>query len=737
MSPGNDDAPDPKAEGTNDAAAKRHVQAHSTAATPYATCAAMYWALGWRGILPLPTAAKSKPPVGFTGMAGVDPSRADVEAWAEDRPSANIGLRLPDDVVGIDVDDYDTKRGAQTLADAERRWGALPDTVVSTSRSDGVSGIRFFRVPAGTRLADRLPGGDVEVVKRAHRYAVVAPSIHPEGRSYRWLRGGVECEIPSPDELPDLPQPWLDGLAVTTTQRGDAAAVAVTDGPLDKEVETALEQALADLAVEPRAHHDIARRATLALIRLSEQGFGGVGSALDKLESAYIGLVEKRSPEQARRDFRRLVDGARQIVAATPSVSVGTFEGETDFWERRESLRVIWQMATARVECPWSVLGAVLCHALADVGPTVVLPAIVGSCASLNFFCALYGPSGAGKSVSTDIAGELWPSRDPDIASPLGSGEGLAARYVTPRQASRTEVDPEDAEPMVWHRRRSLFTVDEIGELAALGSRSGATLLPKLRTAWSGGELGNQNADPARNRRTGKHTYRATMIVGVQPATAAVLLDDHGTGTPQRFLWMPTDQFDDVPDIAEPRPLAVDLPRTVTRDTGARYVFPVPGEVAAEVRENHIRLKRGQGDTYDGHAMLARLKVAAALAVIDGRDGMTREDWVLSADVMAVSDATRAAALEYGASARQAAARSAGRLAAISAGAQAETAEALTAERYRSQILDWLGNGPMRRREIEKKRRGQYRAVLRQVLDDLLERQVLREVNDGLIEVVQ
>lgn len=329
------------AEPENDAAPGRGTEGRSTNNnasecvtthdTPYCASGAIYHTLGWSPI-PLPPRAKASPPRGWTGREGRRPSRADVEAWAEDQPTANIAIRLPDNVVGIDVDAYGTKRGAETLLEAERRWGALPDTVVSTSRSDGVSGIRLYRVPAGTRLQTELPGGHVEVVQAAHRYLVAAPSVHPEGRRYMWTRNGAEVGIPTPAELPELPAAWREGLAVTAepVERGDSSAVHITEGQMEPEVAAALDAALGKFGENPRAHHDIARDASLALVRLAEQRFEGVSDALDQLESTYVGLAEKRTPSQARSDFRRLVDGARQIVAATPSAVAGTFEPPTD-----------------------------------------------------------------------------------------------------------------------------------------------------------------------------------------------------------------------------------------------------------------------------------------------------------------------------------------------------------------------------------------------------------------------
>ncbi|MQB01801.1 MAG: hypothetical protein GEU78_16230, partial [Actinobacteria bacterium] len=150
---------------------------------PYRDGASAYLEAGWKGIVPLPPRRKSPPPDGFTGRLGVDPATEQVEKWiAGEEGEGNLGLRLPPDVVGIDVDVRGG--GLETRARLEERWGALPPTIVSTSRTDG-SGILLYRVPSRATWHD--PGAGIQIVHHGWRYAVVAPSIHPDtGRPYGW-----------------------------------------------------------------------------------------------------------------------------------------------------------------------------------------------------------------------------------------------------------------------------------------------------------------------------------------------------------------------------------------------------------------------------------------------------------------------------------------------------------------------------------------------------------------------
>ena len=180
---------------------------------PYAEAAVDYWRAGWS---PIPVKGKHPPVAGFTGKDGATPSFADITAWSENGfGDWNVAVRLPDDVVGLDMDCYDGKAGAATIADREARWGKLPATAYSTSRTDG-SRIRFYRVPAGlTWPGDLGTGSGVEIIRRAHRYAVVWPSIHPTtGATVLWFEpAGEELDGPPPiGSLAELPAAWVTGL---------------------------------------------------------------------------------------------------------------------------------------------------------------------------------------------------------------------------------------------------------------------------------------------------------------------------------------------------------------------------------------------------------------------------------------------------------------------------------------------------------------------------------------------
>ncbi|WIF20584.1 hypothetical protein SEA_JFLIX2_94 [Rhodococcus phage Jflix2] len=300
----------------------------------YADAFEEYHMAGWKSVLWLPRGKKFPPPSGYTGYDATIPSYPDLMAWAEDHPDANLGLRFPAEIVGLDVDAYGEKTGASTIAEALKRYGHLPPTVRSTSRTDPVSGIRLYRKPADIPLHTQIkfPGltiGNVEVVQDHHRYCVSWPSIHPEGRIYTWRdeRGNV-VPVPRIDDLPELPASWVEGLrkeshAEITAHRDPFESLRqLPQGRMSDKVSEALERALGELEGEPGSRHDVATTAVLRLLRLAEMGERGVQDALDRLRQKFVRLTaDRNTTEEANGEFDRMIFNQRghDLIASTPS----------------------------------------------------------------------------------------------------------------------------------------------------------------------------------------------------------------------------------------------------------------------------------------------------------------------------------------------------------------------------------------------------------------------------------
>lgn len=305
----------------------------------YGAASEQYWEAGWRGILPFAPKTKWPPPEGRTGRAGQDPSFGDVYDWAHNGYERhNIGLRLPADVVGIDVDAYGDRTGAATLIEAEKRWGALPHTVRSTSRGDGVSGIRLYRKPADVELRDRIKFpekniGHIEIVQTHHRYVMCWPSVHPEGGTYRWLdEACAEVDLPVPRDLPELPAGWVEALRVdpaeiTATADVEQVLKSLPTGSMSVQVERVLNQAI-DALEEADSRHESTRTNVGRLLRLADNYEPGVAEALAELRAAFVESVGNDRPGAAG-EFDRMLRGQRihDLIASTPDASLERLAG--------------------------------------------------------------------------------------------------------------------------------------------------------------------------------------------------------------------------------------------------------------------------------------------------------------------------------------------------------------------------------------------------------------------------
>lgn len=319
------------------------------------------------------------------------------------------------------------------------------------------------------------------------------------------------------------------------------------------------------------------------------------------------------------------------VVETAPDL---TTSQDAEFWRSRAVLAHLHIFARARRVSPWAVLGVTLARVVTATPFTVCLPPIVGTRASLNCFIGLVGPSGSGKGAAEGVARDAIDLPRPITTIKTGSGEGIAHAY---RHREKGVVVWNDFEHAV------MFSVPEIDAMAAVTARKGATLMPELRSAWSGELLGFGYADPTKRLPVPAHEYRLCMVAGIQPMRAECLLDDSDGGTPQRFLWMPaTDP--EAPDVVptEPRPMPWSPPTMdAIVSVGGNYIKVCDSARDTITTARTARLRGTADEALDGHALLCRLKTAAALGLLEGRYEVTEDDWRLAGIVQAKSDAVR------------------------------------------------------------------------------------------------
>lgn len=503
---------------------------------------------------------------------------------------------------------------------------------------------------------------------------VVEPTVHPKaatGGCYQWQRTGQVPMLPDdlaqhlpardPDQdadaaatdgevvafLDSTHRSWVEGnptrgRALLDSVVSKANAAVAAGGSHHETLVEYLAWAMDDAAAgiyPAQEAHDLFHAAWLAWWDVErgpkERTKADPGEYAGVLSWAVGQAMAKSSDDLAKR-YAKVTATDRALTEwldpAPPPVEDRVFTATPE-------LSFIRQVARHAMVSPWLVLGAAVTATLAATPPTVRTPGYVGTPASLNTFVAAVGPSSAGKTTAVDVALEHVLPAGVRAALTLrnpSSGEGIAALFV--RVNSKGEQSQ--------LRDRVLSVVDEIATLAAQQGRSGSTLDSYLRSAWSGAALSQNGAELSRQRNVPAHSYRFAMIVGVQPASAHHLTDDHGQGTPQRFLWLPaldpalpdddiplpdTNPFHDEPCLTPPAP----------------GEFPLPGHVAELVRANRRERQRGNLDALDGHSLLARIKFAIGLALLHRHTVVTDAVWDVAGDVLAISDATRASILAH------------------------------------------------------------------------------------------
>lgn len=440
------------------------------------------------------------------------------------------------------------------------------------------------------------------------------------------------------------------------------------------------------------------------------------------------------------------IGGARTDSAPAPG-----FGPECDqFWQSSDELRHILTYARSKQVGPWSVLGGVLVRRVAQVKPSVVLPSIVSGYSSLNLYVGLVGKPEAGKGFGPGRSAFAdLPNAVEEIG--IGSGEGVTHQFVTAQKAEGT-----------WTQQRvrwsALFTTEEIDTLTALTERGASTISAQLRKAWSGEPLGFGYVGKDKAVRMPDHSYRACVLTGVQPKRAKPLLDESAGGLPQRFVYLPV--YDpDAPDADQvpEEPAATVLPDlppgwrittdpsdpysdlgTTPKTPGSFTVIEVDPAIKREIRRARKTSLEDtsfeeRNDEPVAHRNLMRLRLAAALMLLEGRSAVTTDDWRRADLILRLSEATAEKVRKAIRKAARDDNRAAGAAQAEREAVVAEHAETSVLAKVSSRIKTVLGKPENTDGMWHSKLRTSIRITQRDYLDDALD--ALCSTGDVVVEV--
>lgn len=416
----------------------------------------------------------------------------------------------------------------------------------------------------------------------------------------------------------------------------------------------------------------------------SEMGIedGLIGGAFDAMDAATAPVADRSAPTDERpaaeddgegpEDFSDFGLPSGDGGAAAPAGGGSARAGggcppqnptllPDEFWDSRPELHHIREAARSKRIPPDAVIHGTLVRLSALVPGTLKVDTGILTPVSLNYFAAIVGASGFGKSSSVDLAEAILPGV-PGLEDlwrrPLGSGEGMSEAYMGNREEGTGEFyqsGPRQGEEKTRTVRaqithNALFFLDEGESLAKLmAERSGATLGQQIRTAWTGGILGQSNGTTERTRIV--RDYAMGLLIGYQPETSYSLLDGVVQGTPQRFMWgrvADPSAPDDAPGW--PGELDLDLAAMLADPAvdGPDLKIGMTLTLKREIDQAHVDRLRGNTEGTDGfnsHRQATLIKISGLLALLAGRNVINEEDWELARIMWRVSCKIRDALL--------------------------------------------------------------------------------------------
>lgn len=313
-------------------------------------------------------------------------------------------------------------------------------------------------------------------------------------------------------------------------------------------------------------------------------------------------------------------------------------------FDRSAALERIRDYARAKRLPPMGLLAAVLAHVAASLPPSTTLDIGKGP-GSLNIFFALCGPSGANKSSVISRAGEpvTIAGGGRYVTKTPGTGEGIVATYAGQPAPAGTKKKKDKPPAGIPRETSVLWEESEVTNLEAMTSRQGATLAGFMLKMWSAETL-NITTKTVQLPAVPAFSYRAALLLGVQPAKAGVLTTAQDNGTLQRYVWVPMNDPGRIKghNYPEVQPLHLNVGKYAGKTIqGCKTAF------TASLAHDDRALIDGDTGGASAHGIYQQAKLATLLAVLRSHDSMQEDDWQRAGAIMEISDAVRGEAEEH------------------------------------------------------------------------------------------
>lgn len=303
-----------------------------------------------------------------------------------------------------------------------------------------------------------------------------------------------------------------------------------------------------------------------------------------------------------------------------------------EFWASRDWLGHIRDAAYSRRVSPDALFAATMARYACLVPPDVQIPAIIGSTSTFDFISCVVAKSAGGKTIANGVAEELIHTTDERflMSAPIGSGEGLIQAFMGREKDEKGKPTGDPSYKFGVHKAVH-FVADEATALMEQNARKGTTIVQTLCSAWSGATLGQLNASEETKRIVPGKKRRVTACLNIQTLRGHELLADHlkAVGFPQRILfsWAHSPLPASIP--AWPGPIKYRV-----YSTGSTLEYAP--EIVSEVQDEREAVMEGRLvlDDLDGHQTLLRLKLAGLMAMFGGSTTVTVDDWALAGSVL-------------------------------------------------------------------------------------------------------
>jgi hypothetical protein len=572
-----------------------------------------YANIGW-AIFPL--IPKQKVPLTEHGVKDATTNYDQIRAWWAKWPNANIGLACGGKsgvyAIDVDVSSDGTINGIESL----KEFPPLPETIKQLTMRGGFHALyRTDKAPAN-RNGFRA-GIDI---RSDGYYIVLAPSIHPAGRSYMWCDGfapGQICLAEFPDFMrPVMRAPWAQNEVSPTSLYISKNSTAPYSPPQlrtsnitnDETLRRAsLYLAQCDPAIQGCAGHDKMLWAATAMVHGFQLSDSQVYDLLIREYNPRCIPPWDLSIQKDEKDFRRKITEARKLIPQhrpgwllqetqiEPSckidikslINASHSEGlgwqaktiyKKELWKDTTELDFLcqptgllgeicsWLNSTSMKEQPFLSLACTLAFLGALFGRKV--KDVLGS--RTNLYCMGVASSSAGKAHAMNQIRRLGMESG---ALLILGGDDIASDSAIEERMSRVES--------------TLFLWDEIGHLLT-HIKSGASrhlaqvvsLLMKLYSAAGSSYCGKEYAEQGKQR---------TII---QPCCCI-----YGTSTSERFTSGITQ--DELQDGWLSRCLVFYSPDNPIKSRG-RIETEIPKEIIDKVHDWYFRKIEPEND---GHSL--------------------------------------------------------------------------------------------------------------------------------------